>query len=373
MKDSRVAGILLICSTAVSLIVSNSVAGAGYISFWSCEFTSYPAAFHFPNTLLHLVNDILMSVFFFSAGLEIKRELLTGELNTFKKAVMPVISATGGMMLPAIIYIACCHGKDNYMGWGIPMATDIAFSLGVLSLLGKRAPLSLRIFLTAIAIIDDIGGILVIAVFYASHLQWLYLGLAAVTVILLFTLNYLKVTGIYFYLLPGALLWYFMYHSGVHPAIAGVILAFTIPASAIHKLEQALRIPVNFIILPLFALANTAMALPHHVPAIITAQVHYGIFLGLLIGKPMGIFLATYLAVKLNIAAIPGNITMKQVFGMGLIAGIGFTVAIFITMLAFADIQTQLVAKLAVINASVCSGVAGYCFLRFTRKKNYGA
>ena len=372
IKDSRATGVLLIGCTAVSLLLSQGAWGNDYIAFWGRKFTTHSTAINLPDNLLHCINDILMSVFFFSAGLEIKREVLTGELNTLKKALMPAISAAGGMLLPAIIYAACCHNKETFMGWGIPMATDIAFSLGVLSLLGRRAPLSMRIFLTAIAIIDDIGGILTIAVFYAAHLYWLYMGLATMTVILLLVLNYLRVTRLSPYLLAGLLLWYFIYNSGINPTIAGVILACTIPSAAIHKLEQGLRIPVNFIILPLFALANTAMALPHDIPAIITAQVHYGIFLGLLVGKPIGIFLATYAALKLKIAAIPLNITMKQVFGIGIIAGIGFTVSIFITMLAFSDTQTQFVAKLAVINASVCSGIAGYCFLRFTNRKQYG-
>jgi NhaA family Na+:H+ antiporter len=372
IKDSRAIGALLICCTAISLFASNAVHNNIYSAFWTNKFALPFTLIHFPATLQHLINDLLMSVFFFFAGLEIKREILTGELNTFKKSLMPVISAAGGMLLPAVIYLAWCHNGDNFMGWGIPMATDIAFSLGVLSLLGKRALLSMRIFLTAIAIIDDMGGILTIAVFYAGHLQWIYLLLAAITVVVLLTFNFLKVTYIPLYLFAGIFLWYFIYNSGIHATIAGVMLAFTIPSSRIDTLERILRVPVNFIILPLFALANTAIALPGNVLSIMTSQVYYGIFTGLFLGKPLGIFLATYIAVKTKIADMPSNMTMKQVLGTGILAGIGFTVSIFITALAFTDPVTQTTAKLAVIFASLSSGIAGYCYLRFTRKKKYG-
>jgi NhaA family Na+:H+ antiporter len=371
IKDSRVVGVLLICCTAISLILSNITNGNDYSSFWEHRFIAPVPGIRLPDSLLHYINEVLMAVFFFSAGLEIKREVLTGELNSFKKSLMPVISAIGGMLLPAIIYLLCCHHKSNFSGWGIPMATDIAFSLGVLSLLGKRAPLSLRIFLTAIAIIDDVGGILTIAVFYAAKLNTVYLSLALLVCIVLLVLNFLKVTKAYPHLVAGVFLWYFVYNSGIHATIAGVVLAFTIPAPAIHQLERVLRVPVNFIILPLFALANTTITLPANLLQAMASPVHYGVFIGLFIGKPAGIFMATYMALKLKIADIPGTVTLKQVFGVGIIAGIGFTVSIFITMLAFADATMQIAAKLAVINASLCSGVVGYCYLRFTRKKTF--
>ncbi len=372
IRDSRAVGVLLICSTAASLVVANSSCGSGYLSFWEQEIITPAHGLHLPGSLLHFVNDALMSLFFFSAGLEIKREVLNGELQTIKKSMLPVISAIGGMLLPAIIYLAFCHHSHDYKGWGIPMATDIAFSLGALSLLGKRAPLSMRIFLTAIAIIDDIGGILAIAVFYAGHLNWLYSCLAAMIVVILLALNYFRVTRISIYLVTGLLLWYFVYNSGIHATIAGVLLAMVIPSSCIHRLEQSLRVPVNFIILPLFALANTAIILPAQVFPIISSPVHWGIFLGLFLGKPIGIFLATYVAVKLKIVDLPGSLTHKQVLGMGMMAGIGFSVSIFIATLAFPGTQTLLIAKLAVLNASLASGICGYCYLRFTRKKQYG-
>jgi Na+:H+ antiporter, NhaA family len=370
VKDSRAVGALLICSTVVSLIVSNSSLGIEYLAFWEQKITT-STYIHLPATVSHFINDALMSVFFFFAGLEIKREILSGELNTFKRSLMPVISAAGGMLFPAIIYITCCHAKINYMGWGIPMATDIAFSLGVLSLLGKRAPLSMRIFLTAIAIIDDIGGILTIAIFYAGQLNWIFLAIAAGIIIILSIFNYLKVKQTFFYIIGGIFLWYFIYNSGIHATIAGVILAFMIPSRRIHSLESELRIPVNFIILPLFALANTAIMLPTDLASAIVSPIHYGVFWGLFLGKPAGIFIATYIAVKMKLTSLPVGMTHKQVFGVGLIAGIGFTVSIFITMLAFADTESQLAAKLGVINASLCAGIAGYCFLRFARRKRY--
>ncbi len=372
IKDSRATGAVLVGCTAVSLIASNVLPGTNYTGFWTNKFEYSFAPLHLPDSLLHAVNDVLMSVFFFFAGLEIKREVLTGELNTFKKSLMPVISAVGGMLLPAVIYLAWSHSRENFMGWGIPMATDIAFSLGVLSLLGKRAPLSMRIFLTAIAIIDDIGGILTIAVFYAGHLQWTYLALAAAATLILLGMNFFKIRSIYLYLLVGVCLWYFVYNSGVHATIAGVILAFAIPSTGIDSLERFLRVPVNFIILPLFALANTAIRFPTDLASAVTSPVCYGIFTGLVVGKPFGIFLATYIAAKSKIAEIPSNITMKQVFGIGLIAGIGFTVSIFITVLAFSDTGMQTTAKLAVIAASIFSGITGYYYLRLTRKKQYG-
>ncbi len=371
IKDSRAAGAIIFACTLISVLLANSAHGNYYTSLWNYKCSMSFASLHLPDTLLHFTNEVLMSVFFFSAGLEIKRELSSGELNTFQKSLMPVISATGGMLLPALIYLIFCHGKTNFMGWGIPMATDIAFSLGVLSLLGKRAPLSLRIFLTAIAIIDDIGGILTIALFYASGIHWFYLALAGIICIGLFALNYFKIMKPAYFIFAGIFLWYFVYNSGIHATIAGVILAFMMPSAAIHNLERMLHIPVNFIILPLFALANTAIVLPTNIYQAISSNEYSGIFAGLFVGKPAGIFIATWFALKMKLARLPDRITLKQIFGIGLIAGIGFTVSIFITMLAFPDPETQLTAKLAVINASVCAGLAGYCFLHFTRPKPF--
>ena len=371
IKDSRSVGTLLVWFTVFSLVVSNGPFAHSYATFFGYNFLHIGSDVHLPVSLLHIINDMLMAVFFFSAGMEIKREIRVGELNTFKKAMMPVISATGGMLFPALIYLAFSQSGD-YKGWGIPMATDIAFSLGVLSLLGRRAPLSMRVFLTAIAVIDDIGGILAIAIFYTGTLHLLYLFLAALVTAVLLLLNYLKITRISVYIILGIVLWYFVYRSGVHATIAGVILALCIPLTLIERLEHALHIPVNFFILPLFALANTAITLPAGIFSAIASPVHTAVFAGLVLGKPLGIFLFTYAAFKLKIASIPDHLSLKHILGVGIIAGVGFTVSIFIAMLAFTDEHTQLISKIAVINASVFSGIVGYLYLRFTTRKKRG-
>jgi Na+/H+ antiporter NhaA len=324
---------------------------------------------HLPHTILHIINDALMAVFFFLVGLEIKRELMTGELNSLKKAALPVVAAAGGMLVPALIYILWCGGTPYMRGWGIPMATDIAFSLGVLSLLGKRAPLSLRIFLTALAIIDDLGGILTIALFYAGELDTTYLVIGLILLCILAAMNLLKVKRHYPFFIPGILLWYCIFNSGVHATIAGVLLAFTIPLHKIEDLEHNLHDPVNFIILPLFALANTAIMLPGDFSAIYTSLIHHGIVSGLVIGKPLGIIAFSWLAVKLRMAELPEGMDWKHVLGMGMIAGIGFTMSIFMATLAFTDEELQLTAKVAIIIASALAGVAGYAYLRLVNRR----
>jgi NhaA family Na+:H+ antiporter len=339
------------------------------MAFWEQKISISVPPIEMPATLIHLVNDLLMSIFFFTAGLEIKREITTGQLNTFKRALMPIISAAGGMFFPAIIYLVWCHGKSNYMGWGIPVATDIAFSLGVLSLLGKRTPVALKIFLTAIAIIDDIGGIITIAIFYAGQLHWTSLIIAILIIAALIAISAVRKIRLGTYLMAGIWLWYFVYHSGIHATIAGVIMAFLIPIEYNHRLEHMLRIPVNFVILPLFALANTAIILPADMIAALNSRIQYAVLTGLVIGKPAGIFIFTWLADKMKVATMPTGINRKQLLGVGIIAGIGFTVSMFIATLAFQDRESQLVAKIGVINASFISGIAGYLFLRTNGKK----
>lgn len=369
IRDSRAVGITLIICTVTSLMVSNSGPGDTYIHFWEKEIVLPLPDVHLPHTLLHIINDALMAVFFFLAGLEIKRELLAGELSSFKKSVLPILAAGGGMVVPAFIYFLWCDNTPYSKGWGIPMATDIAFSLGVLSLLGKKAPLSFRIFLTALAIIDDLGGIVLIGLFYAGKLNFPYLSLAAVVFFLLVLMNILKVKHHYLYFIPGIFLWYFIFNSGIHATVAGVLLAFTIPLQKIDSLEHALHNPVNFIILPLFALANTAIVLPSDILPLLTSRLHFGVFTGLVIGKPLGIFLFSYFAIKLNLAEAPEHMTYKGLLGIGMIAGIGFTMSVFIATLAFTDVQTQLIAKIAIIEASITAGVIGYFYILFLRKR----
>jgi NhaA family Na+:H+ antiporter len=369
IRDSRASGILLVCCTLLSMLISNSSIGASYVAFWNVHFVWGKTTHAMPSSMLHIVNDVLMSVFFFMVGMEIKRELLHGELNSVRKATMPLISATGGMLIPALIFLIFCHDSGNHKGWGIPMATDIAFSLGVLSLLGSRVSLSMRIFLTAIAIVDDIGGIVAIAVFYTGSLNWSYILYACLVVAILLCAKAFRRISLTFYLLAGALLWCFIYNSGIHATISGVLLAFLLPSEYIYRLEKSLHLPVNLVILPLFALANTAIILPDDITTAVRDPIHYGVLAGLVIGKPLGIFLFTWLAVKIRVGQLPRNISLRQVLGLGMVAGIGFTVAMFIATLAFPGEQQQIVAKVGVISASVCSGLIGYFFLKIISKK----
>lgn len=369
ISDSRSVGITLISCTIVSIFLSNSAWSGTYVAFWEKELVMPAPGIHLPHSILHVINDALMAVFFLLVGMEIKRELLVGELASIKKSILPVIAALGGMIVPALIYISWCGNTPFNNGWGIPMATDIAFSLGILSLLGKKAPLSLRIFLTALAIIDDLGGILTIALFYSGNLSMVYLALAGIMWLVLIIMNLCKVSRSYLYFIPGLLLWYFVYNSGIHATIAGILLAFTIPVKKIGTLEHALHDPVNFLILPLFALANTTITFPGNTDTVFSSPVHQGILTGLFIGKPLGIFLFSFLAVKMRIAALPDGMNLKHLLGMGLVAGIGFTMSIFMATLAFSSPEVQLIAKIAIISASVLSGVCGYFFLKLMKKK----
>ena len=371
ISDSRSVGIILICCTVVSLVVSNSGWGGGYIEFWGRELDMPVPELHLPHTILHVINDALMAVFFFLVGLEIKRELLIGELASIKKSMLPLMGALGGMLVPAGIYLIWNVGTPYVRGWGVPMATDIAFSLGVLSLLGRKAPLSLRIFLTALAIIDDLGGILAIAIFYAKDLNWSYIFIGLGVSVILILLNLFKVKRYSVYFIFGIILWYIIFNSGVHATIAGVLLALTIPLHKIERLEHALHDPVNFMIMPLFALANTAIVLPSDFSSIFSSDVHHGILTGLVLGKPLGIFLFGLLAIKLGLASLPTGMGYKQLWGTGMIAGIGFTMSIFIATLAFSSEETQTISKVAIITASILAGLAGYLYLGRLHRKTY--
>lgn len=364
ISDSRAIGIVLICCTIISLIVSNSNWAQVYLDFWHKPLNMPADNVHLPDTPLHFINDALMAIFFLLAGMEIKRELWIGELSSFRKAMLPVFAAVGGMVIPACIYLFWCRNTYFSHGWGIPMATDIAFSLGILSLLGKRAPLSLRIFLTALAIIDDLGGILTIAIFYANGISWMYLFMGSGMFFVLLMMNLFKVRGYYLYFLFGLLMWYFIFNSGVHATVAGVLLAFALPLYKINEVEHAIHDPVHFIILPLFALANTAITFPAQLSDVFTSIIHHAVLTGLVIGKPLGISLFTLLAIKLGIGELPKGLRMKHIIGMGMIAGIGFTISIFMTTLAFDNMpEVQTIAKMGIISASVISGIAGYTFL----------
>ena len=361
LHDSRAVGIVLICCTILSLILANSPLQQAYIRCWD---TAVHIPFgHFPHTLLHWINDGLMVPFFFLVGMEIKRELTTGELSSIRKSMLPVMAAMGGMICPALIFLIFNGGTPYAHGWGIPMATDIAFSLGVLSLLGKRVPLTLKIFLTALAIIDDLGAILTIAVFYTASLHISYLMAGAGILLLLIILNLCKVQKIIFYIIPGIILWYCIYNSGIHATIAGVLLAACIPLSSLPGLINRLHDPVNFIIMPVFALSNTAIIFPPDMLHAFNNSISYGILAGLMIGKPLGIFGFSWLATRLKLAALPHKTTWSQLLGVGIIAGIGFTMSIFISTLAYPELSLQVTAKIAVMAASLISGIAGFYYL----------
>lgn len=366
-NDSRAVGVTLLCCTIASLIISNTSAGEGYLNFWNMELHMPAPNVHIPHTPLHVINDFLMAFFFLLVGVEIKRELLVGELSSVRKSLLPIAGAIGGMAVPALIYVLWTGGNPVLSkGWGIPMATDIAFSLGILSMLGKRVPFSLRVFLMALAIIDDLGGILTIAIFYSEKIDTTYLFMAGGMVFLLAMLNLLKIKRYYIYMLLGLFLWYFFYNSGVHATIAGVLLAFTIPLHKIEDLIHSMHDPVNFVILPIFALANTAIVLPDTYGNIFTSPVHHGIVTGLVLGKPLGIALLSWIAVKVGIAALPGNLRWKEIIGVGMVAGIGFTISIFMSTLAFKVPEIQTTAKVAIIIASLVAGIAGFVYLRIT-------
>ncbi|MBX9785227.1 MAG: Na+/H+ antiporter NhaA [Chitinophagaceae bacterium] len=367
IHDSRAVGFLLLLCTIVSLFISNTSFGSSYILFWQTELH---ASAYLPHSLLHWINDGLMAVFFFQVGMEIKRELLIGELASVKKSIMPVAGAVGGMVVPALIFIAFNLSTEFQHGWGVPMATDIAFSLGVASLLGKRVPVSLKIFLMALAIIDDLGAIIAIAVFYTETFSMMYLfaGLGIFTTLLLW--NYFKLPFGFWNFLLGILLWFCFYNSGVHATIAGVLFAFTIPLKRLESIEQALHNYVNFLIIPLFALANTAILIPDGFVNDLSSTLSLGIMLGLLIGKPLGIVGFTFILVQLKLGTLAKGIGWKHMTGLGLLAAIGFTMSIFISMLAFKSSFTQDMSKMAVMIASLTAIILAYAWFKiFTKEK----
>ncbi|HMU06545.1 MAG TPA: Na+/H+ antiporter NhaA [Kaistella sp.] len=375
LHSSQSSGIILILCVAISLLIANSSLGESFQNLLDKNIGT--ELFHLNYPLSIWINDGLMAIFFLLVGLEIKREIVEGELSNFKSASLPIIAAIGGMIVPAAIYFLFNHGTEYAKGWGIPMATDIAFSLAIISMLGRKVPLSLKIFLAALAIVDDLGAILVIAVFYTDQIHWDYLGLSALMVTILVALNFFNFKKHIFYIIPGLFLWYFMHHSGIHATIAGVLLAFTIPTnistteiSPLEKLEQKLHLPVNFLIMPIFALANTNITFRSGMVDGLFTNFGYGIILGLFLGKLLGITFFSWIFIKLKISSLPDQSSWTQVMGAALLAGIGFTMSIFIALLSFkGHPQIQDEAKFAVLVASVISGFAGYSLLRYVGKK----
>jgi Na+:H+ antiporter, NhaA family len=364
-ESEKTSGLILIFCTIISLALTNFF-GDSYSSLWHETI--------FSKSLEFWINDGLMTIFFLLVGLEIEREIYRGELSGVKRAMLPIMGAIGGMLVPAIIPYVFNHGTTSQNGFGIPMATDIAFSLAILSLLGNRVPVALKIFLTALAIIDDLGAIIVIALFYSKTISFIYLGLAFLLFFLMLVLNRFRFHRSWVYLIIGIVMWFFMYRSGIHPTITGVLLAFALPFGSGNKksssyiLQQRLHKPVAFVILPLFALANTAILLPSSIFTELTTSNSYGIIFGLLLGKPLGIFLFSVAGATMGLCSIPTDIKQRHLLWTGLLAGIGFTMSIFITLLAFNDETLVYGSKIAIIAGSILAGTVGYFGLRMTLK-----
>jgi Na+:H+ antiporter, NhaA family len=363
--DSEAAGgIVLIASAVLALVVANSPLAGGYFAVLA----TYVGGLN----VLHWINDALMALFFLLVGLEIKRELLSGQLASWKARALPGVAALGGMVVPALIYVGINGGSpETLRGWAIPTATDIAFALGVMALLGSRVPASLKLFLTALAIIDDLGAVAIIALFYTSQLSALMLALAAAALGALLLMNRLGVRSVAPYLAVGALLWFFVLKSGVHPTISGVLLAFTVPIdrggeghSPLHKLESALASVVGFAILPVFAFANAGVALGGLGFAEVANPVTLGVGLGLFVGKQLGVFGGAWLAIRWSLAERPQGANWPQVYGVSLLCGIGFTMSLFIGLLAFPSDVFADPTKIGVLGGSLLSAVAGWYILR---------
>ncbi|MBK6605650.1 MAG: Na+/H+ antiporter NhaA [Leptospiraceae bacterium] len=366
-ESEKAGGLILIICTILSLIFANSGLGEIYTHIWHFKVIGL--------SLEHWINDGLMAIFFLLIGLELEREVYQGELSNIKDALLPIFGAIGGIILPASIYLYFNFQTPTQSGAGIPMATDIAFALGILSLLGNRVPVSLKIFLTALAVIDDLGAIIIIAIFYTKTLYWTYLLLALGIFIILIVLNRLKVKSLIPYLIGGVAMWYFMLHSGVHATITGVLLAFAIPfgkgdeESTSYYLQHFLHKPVAFIILPIFALANTAIVLSSDIGQLFTQNYSLGIFLGLILGKPIGIFLFTFLAVSIGLCKLPEDLNWKYILGVGFLGGIGFTMSIFITLLAFEDLKIINNAKFIILISSLLAGSIGFISLKLSLRR----
>ncbi len=410
-------GVVMMACAAVALIWANSPWAETYFSLWQVKLTLGVGEWALSKPLLKWINDGLMALFFFIVGLEIKRELLAGELASPRRAALPIAAALGGMLAPALIYTAFNAGGAGAAGWGIPMATDIAFSLGVLALLGRRAPLGVKVFLTALAIVDDIGAVLVIALFYTAQVSWTSLVVAALILLILLALNRLGVKGTLPYAVLGIGLWLAFLYSGVHATVAGVLLAMTIPAhsaivdrqafmqairralelyeqaccdgegngfatsnrqaaaqaleaasayaeSPLQRLEHALHPWVTYLILPLFALANAGVNLGGEIGPALLSPVGMGIIAGLVIGKTIGISFFSWLAVRLRLAQIPEGVHWRHLLGTAMLAGIGFTMSLFIANLAFGNSEALTAAKIGIIAASLLAGVLGWLVLR---------
>lgn len=367
-ESEKAGGLILIICTCISLLFANSSLSSSYHHFWETPLVGH--------SFEYWINDGLMAIFFLLIGLELEREIYAGELSDFKSALLPIIAALGGMLVPAAIHYSMNAGTPTQGGAGIPMATDIAFAIGILSLLGNRVPLALKIFLTALAVIDDLGAILIIAIFYSRELDWVSLIISLSIFVMLLIMNRLKIRNLFFYLIPGIAMWYFMSLSGVHATISGVLLAFAIPfgdgkeKSSSYLLQHYLHKPVAFVILPLFAMANTAIQIDDSSLPYLTHPNSIGIILGLLVGKTIGISLFSYLSVKFKLTRLSEELSFHHIIGAGFLGGIGFTMSVFIALLAFNDPSIINISKLSILIGSLISALTGLVYLRFTLKRS---
>jgi len=377
-KLEAASGMVLLFAAIIALVVSNSDFSDLYFLTLNKYLFLGINDFGLKLSVIHWINDALMAIFFFFVTLEIKREFLQGELSNVKQALLPIIAAVGGMLVPALLYVFINFGDNETLnGWAIPSATDIAFSLGVLSLLGKRVPLSLKVFLTALAIIDDLGAIVIIALFYSGDLSIKYLSLMLLAFIILLIINKFKIKKFFPYLIVGIFLWDFTHNSGIHATIAGVLLAMTIPHrkkekdfSLLIKIEHGISPYVAFGIMPLFAFANAGVSLEGLSFASLMNKVPLGILVGLFLGKQLGVFLFSYVSIKTKIAQMPNNSNWYNLYGVGVLTGIGFTMSLFVGNLAFAEnIQYMDGVKIGVLTGSLLSTLFGYFLILLTPNK----
>jgi NhaA family Na+:H+ antiporter len=375
LKSGSAGGVILLLCVVVSLLIANSSIGPSFQNLLDYNIGWESSSIELRYPIISWINDGLMAIFFLLVGLEIKREVIEGELSSFKQASLPIMAALGGVAFPALIYHFLNTGLETHSGWAIPMATDIAFALAVISILGKSVPTSLKILLAALAIVDDLMAILVIATFYSTSLHFTYLLYAGGLFALLIAFNRLGVKNIALYIIPGVFIWYFIHHSGIHATIAGVLVAITLPTtpdateSPLEKLEHLLMRPVNFFIMPLFALANTNIKFESAMVDGLFTPLGMGIVLGLFIGKPVGIFITSWLSIKTGFSKMPDKAGWSHIIGVGMIAGIGFTMSIFISLLSFTSAELLVEAKFSILVGSLLSGIIGSLLLKGIAKR----
>ncbi|HLT42302.1 MAG TPA: Na+/H+ antiporter NhaA [Sphingobacteriaceae bacterium] len=376
LKSGSAGSVILLSCVAISLLIANSSLGPAFQNLLDYNIGWESSSIELRYPIISWINDGLMAIFFLLVGLEIKRELVEGELSSFKQASLPIIAALGGVAFPALIYYTFNASLETQSGWAIPMATDIAFALAVIGILGKSVPTSLKIMLAALAIVDDLMAIIVIAIFYpTTDLVFTYLLYAGGIFAMLIAFNRLGMKNIVFYIIPGIFMWYFIHHSGIHATIAGVLVAITLPTtpdakeSSLEKLEHLIMKPVNFLIMPLFALANTNIKFESGMVEGLFTPLGMGIVLGLFIGKPVGIIIASWLSIKTGLSRMPDKAGWSHIVGVGMLAGIGFTMSIFISILSFATPDLLAEAKFSILIGSLLSGIIGSFLLKSLHKR----